>query len=72
MDASSIITQVSRDDELGAFNSEKGAYGVNRPALSRFSSTPSCPYALRQMLSRFHSAPVMVPAFVSLFSLYVA
>lgn len=31
MDASSIITQVSRDDELGAFNSEKGVYHVNRP-----------------------------------------
>lgn len=26
MDASSIIAQVSRDDELGAFNNEKGVY----------------------------------------------
>lgn len=67
MDASSIITQVSRDDELGAFNNEKGAYRVNRPAPSPSPPpSPLPPFAvrgvLRQMLPRFRSlAPVTVP-----------
>lgn len=59
MDASSIITQVSRDDELGAFNNEKGAYRVNRPApfpLALSQPLPPVPArersALRQMLRR--------------------
>lgn len=45
MDASSIITQVSRDDELGAFNNEKGTYHVNRsaPPYSTLPSSRSAP-----------------------------
>lgn len=49
MDASSIITQVSRDDELGAFNSEKGEC---RLPVSCHPS-PRAPKTFRQMLPGF-------------------
>lgn len=51
MDASSIITQVSRDDEICAFNSEKGAYRV----LTRCHPPPCACKLLRQMLPGFVS-----------------
>lgn len=51
MDASSIITQVSRDDEICAFNSEKGTYRI----LTRCHPSPCACKLLRQMLPGFVS-----------------
>lgn len=44
MDASSIIAQVSRDDELGAFNNEKGVYPTSLSlSISLYCSVRSTP-----------------------------
>ena len=54
MDASSIITQVSREDELGQFNSEKG---TSRPCPAARVPADVCTAELSLSLARARALP---------------
>lgn len=70
MDASSIITQVSRDDDLGTFNSEKGTYRAL--ARCRLSSPREwLSISARCCLDFASPAPVTAPASAFLSSSYL-